>query len=176
MEWEKRKHIKFKFQTLLSRIMKQNKIKLFLFTTIISINILCICVADMHGGSVNIDPGHLKTEKSVRGPFTLPPEVNFLKKAQEAANAYSEAGEWEKGMIASSVKGIFRSNVRSMANINHVWIETGNWVGEEQVTGIYKDRVVLKGKNGVKRTLFLQEEKAELKFSTRIMLKTKEKK
>ncbi len=153
--------------------MKKNKIKLFLFTTVIILNVLCICVADMHGEGVKIDPGHPKDEESARGPFTLPPEVNFLKKAQETADAYSESAAWNEGMIASSVKGIFQSGGRTMANINHVWIETGNWVGEEQVTGINKDSVVLKGKNGVKRTLFLQEEKAELKISTRIMSKMK---
>lgn len=158
--------------------MKPGKMKLFLFTTIIIMNILCICVADMHGDGVNIDPGHSKDEASVRGPFTLPPEVNFLKRVQETADAYSESGEWEEGMIASSVKGIFQSDRRSMANINHVWIETGSWVGEEQVTGIYKDSVILKGKNGVERTLFMQEDKdkAELKISMRIMSKIKEEK
>ncbi len=156
--------------------MKKSKIKLFLFTAVIILNVLCICAADMHGEGVNIDPGHLKDEESVRGPFALPPEVNFLKKAQETAGDYSESGEWEEGMIASSVKGIFRSGGRSMANINHVWIEAGNWVGEEQVTGINKDSVVLKGKNGVRRTLFMQEDKAEVKISTRIMSKIKERK
>ncbi len=158
--------------------MKKSKIKLFLFTAVIILNVLCICVADMHGEGVNSDPGHSKDEESVRGPFTLPPEVNFLKKAQETADAYSESAVWKEGMIASSVKGIFQSGGRSMANINHVWTETGNWVGEEQITGIYKDSVVLKGKNGVKRTLFLQEDKdkAELRISTRIMSKIKEKK
>lgn len=158
--------------------MKPGKTKLFLFTAIIILNILCICVADMHGDGVNIDPDHLKDEESARGPFTLPPEVNFLKKAQETADAYSESGEWKEGMIASSVKGIFRSDGRSMANINHVWIESGNWVGDEQVTGIYKDSVVLKGKNGVERTLSLQEDKdkVELRISMRIMTKIKEKK
>lgn len=158
--------------------MKPGKIKLFLFTAVIILNVLCICVADMHGDGMNINPGHSKDEKSVRGPFALPPEVNFLKKAQETAGDYSESGEWKEGMIASSVKGIFRSDRRSMANINHVWIEAGNWVGEEQVTGIYKDSVVLKGKNGVERTLFMQEDKdkVDLKISTRIMSKIKEKK
>ncbi len=156
--------------------MKPGKTKLFLFTAVIILNVLCICVADMHGEGANIDPGHLKDEESVRGPFALPPEVNFLKKAQETAGDYSESGEWEEGMIASSVKGIFRSSGRSMANINHVWIESGNWVGEEQVTGINKDSVVLKGKNGVRRTLFMQEDKAEVKISTRIMSKIKERK
>ncbi len=155
--------------------MKKSKIKLFLFTAVIILNVLCICVADMHGEGVKIDPGHLKDKESVRGPFTLPPEVNFLKKAQETADAYSESAVWNEGMSASSVKGIFQSGDRTMANINHVWIETGNWVGEEQVTDIYRDSVVLKGKNGVKRTLFMQEdkEKAELKISTRIMSKMK---
>ncbi len=155
--------------------MKKSKIKLFLFTAVIILNVLCICVADMHGEGVNIGPGHLKDSESVRGPFTLPPEVNFLKKAQETADAYSESAAWNEGMIASSVKGIFQSGGRTMANINHIWIETGNWVGEEQVTGIYRDSVVLKGKNGVKRTLFMQEDKdkVELKISTRIMSKIK---
>lgn len=156
--------------------MKPGKIKLLLFTTIIILNILCICVEDMHGDSVNIDPDHSKDEESVRGPFALPPEVNFLKKAQETSDAYSEPGEWKEGMVASSVKGIFQSGGRSMANINHVWIETGNWVGEEQVISINRDSVVLKGKNGVARTLFMQEDGARLKIIKRIMSKIKEKK
>ncbi len=153
--------------------MKKNKTKLFLFTTVIILNVLCICVADMYGGGAKTIPGHSKDEESARGPFTLPSEVNFLKKAQEAADAYSESATWNEGMIASSVKGIFQSGGRTMANINHIWVETGNWVGEEQVTDIYRNSVVLKGKNGVKRTLFLQEENAELKISTRIMSKKK---
>jgi len=127
----------------------------------------------MYGGGAKTIPGHSKDEESARGPFTLPSEVNFLKKAQEAADAYSESATWNEGMIASSVKGIFQSGGRTMANINHIWVETGNWVGEEQVTDIYRNSVVLKGKNGVKRTLFLQEENAELKISTRIMSKKK---
>lgn len=153
--------------------MKKHKTKLFLFTTVIILNVLFICVADMHGEGVKTDPGHSKDEESARGPFALPQGINFLKKAQEAADAYSESATWNEGMIASSVKGIFQSGGRTMANINHIWVEAGNWVGEEQVIVIYRDSVVLKGKNGVKRTLFLQEEKAELKISTRIMSKTK---
>jgi len=175
-EMKTRKHIILKFQTLLSRIMKRSKIKLFLFTTIIILNILCICAEDMHGDSVNVDLDHSEDEVSVRGPFTLPPEVNFLKKAQETTDACSESGEWKEGMIANSIKGIFRSNGKSIANINHVWVKTGNWVGEEQVTEIYEDRVILSGNNGVERTLLMQEDGARLKITKRIISRIKEKK
>jgi len=114
--------------------MKLIKTKIFLLTTIIILNFSYVCVADKHGDGVSIDSNPLKDEKSMRDPFALPLDVNFLKKSQAAENADSESGEWIEGMVASNVKGIFRSNGKSIANINHVWIETGKWVGEEQVT------------------------------------------
>jgi hypothetical protein len=152
--------------------MKRSKTKLFLFTTIIILNILCIGVTDMHGDGVNIDSNSLKDEESMRDPFALPPEVNFLKKSQEAEDADSESGEWKEGMVASNIKGIFRSDGRSIANINHVWVEAGNWVGEEQVTAISKDSVVLSGKNGVERTLLMQEDGARFETTRRIISRT----
>lgn len=164
------------FKHFYLKIMKKNKTKLFLFTTVIILNVLFICVADMHGEDVNRDQGHSKDEESVRGPFTLPPEVNFLRKAQKTSDAYSGSGEWKEGMVASSVKGIFRSDGKSIANINHVWVETGNWVGEEQVTEIDRDRVVLSGKSGEERTLFMQQDGAGLKITRRIISKKKENK
>ncbi len=154
--------------------MKVDKTKLSLITALITLNFLSVCVSDIHGDGVDMESNLLKNEESVRGPFILPPDVNFLKKAQDAEESYSESGEWEEGMVASNVKGIFRSNGKSIANINHVWVETGNWVGEEQVTEISKDRVVLSGKNGLERTLLMQDDVARIKITRRIITKTKE--
>ncbi|GAX61078.1 glycosyl hydrolase [Candidatus Scalindua japonica] len=153
--------------------MKHIKTRLFLFTTIITINILSICFTDIYGGGEDMVLNPSKEEESVRGPFTLPLDVSFFKKSQDFVETYSESGKWEEGMVASRVKGIFRSNGKSIANINHVWVETGSWVGEEQVTEINRDRVVLSGKNGLKRTLLMQEQKARFKVTKRIISRTK---
>lgn len=153
--------------------MKLSKTKLFLFTTIIILSFSCVCVADMHSERVSTNSNPLKDEESMRDPFALPLEVNFLKRSQAAENADPESGEWIEGMVASNVKGIFRSNGKSIANINHVWIETGKWVGEEQVTAINRDSVVLSGKNGVERTLLMHEDGARFKTTKRIIAKIK---
>ena len=167
-----RKQIILKFQTLFNRIMKLSKTKLFLFTTFITLSFSSVCVAGIHGDGVNRDSNPLKDEESMRDPFALPLEVNFLKKSQAAENADSESGEWIEGMVASNVKGIFRSNGKSIANINHVWVETGKWVGEEQVTVINRNSVVLSGKSGVERTLLIQENGARFQTTKRIVSRT----
>lgn len=151
--------------------MKLIKTRLFLFTTIIILNFSCACVAGIDGDGVNRGSNLLKDEESMRDPFVLPLEVNFLKKSQAAEDADSESGEWIDGMVASNVKGIFRSNGKSIANINHVWVETGKWVGEEQVTAINRDSVVLSGKSGVERTLLMQEDGARFQTTKRIISK-----
>jgi len=158
--------------TLLNRIMKLSKTKFFLFTTFIIMSFSSVCVAGIQGGGVNRDSNPLKDEESMRDPFALPLEVNFLKKSQAAENADSGSGEWIEGMVASNVKGIFRSNGKSIANINHVWVETGKWVGEEQVTVINRDSVVLSGKSGVERTLLMQEDGARFETTKRIVSMT----
>ena len=151
--------------------MKLIKTKLFLFTTIFILNFVSVCVADMRGEGVSIDSDPVKDEEQMRDPFAIPLDVNFLKKSLEAENANSESGEWIEGMAASNVKGIFRSNGKSIANINHVWVETGKWVGEEQVTAINRDSVVLSGANGVERTILMQEDVAMFKTTKRIISK-----
>jgi hypothetical protein len=152
--------------------MKLSKAKLFLFTTLITLSFSSVCVAGIHGDGVNRDSNPLKDEESMRDPFALPLEVNFLKKLQAAENAYSESEEWIEGMVASNVKGIFRSNGKSIANINHVWVETGKWVGEEQVIAINRDSVVLSGKSGAERTLLMQEDGARFETTKRIVSRT----
>ena len=165
------KCIVFKFQTLLNRIMKLTKTKLFLFTTIIILNLVSVCIAGIHGEEVSIDSDSIKDEEQMRDPFALPLDVNFLKKSLEAEHTNSESGEWIEGMVASRVKGIFRSNGKSIANINNVWVETGKWVGEEQVTAINRDSVILSGENGVERTLLMQEDGARFETTKRIVSK-----
>jgi len=152
--------------------MKPSKIKLFLFTTFIILGFSSLCTAGIQGDVVNRKSNHIKDEESTRDPFALPLEVNFLKKSQAAENADSGSGEWIEGMVASNVKGIFRSNGKSIANINHVWVETGKWVGEEQVVAINRDSVVLSGKSGVERTLLMQEEAARFETTQRIVSRT----
>ena len=152
--------------------MKLSKTKLFLFTTFITLSFSSVCVAGIHGDGVNRDSNPLKDEESMRDPFALPLEVNFLKKSQAAENVDSESGEWIEGMVASNVKGIFKSNGKSIANINHVWVETGKWVGEEQVTAISRNSVVLSGKSGVERTLLMQEGGARFQTTKRIVSRT----
>jgi hypothetical protein len=152
--------------------MKLSKTKLFLFTTIIILRCSSVCVADIRSDGANSESNPVKDEVLMRDPFALPLDVNFLKKSQEAENAGSESGEWIEGMVASKVKGIFRSNGKSIANINHVWVETGKWVGDEQVTAINKDSVVLSGKRGVERTLLMQEDGARFETTKRIVSMT----
>jgi hypothetical protein len=152
--------------------MKLNKTKLFLFTTIIILRLSAVCVADIRGDGANSESNPVKDEVLMRDPFALPLDVNFLKKSQASENANSESGEWIEGMVASNVRGIFRSNGKSIANINHVWVETGKWVGDEQVTAINKDSVVLSGKSGVERTLLMQEDGARFETTQRIVSRT----
>jgi len=152
--------------------MKLNKTKLFLFTTIIILRFTAVCVADISSDNANSESNPVKDEVLMRDPFALPLDVNFLKKSQASENADSESGEWIEGMVASNVRGIFRSNGKSIANINHVWVETGKWVGDEQVTAINKDSVVLSGKSGVERTLLMQEKVARFETTQRIVSRT----
>jgi len=152
--------------------MKLNKTKLFLFTTIIILRFTAVCVADISSDNTNSESNPVKDEVLMRDPFALPLDVNFLKKSQASENADSESGEWIEGMVASNVRGIFRSNGKSIANINHVWVETGKWVGDEQVTAINKDSVVLSGKSGVERTLLMQEKVARFETTQRIVSRT----
>jgi hypothetical protein len=152
--------------------MKLNKTKLFLFTTIIILRFTAVCVANISSDNANSESNPVKDEVLMRDPFALPLDVNFLKKSQASENADSESGEWIEGMVASNVRGIFRSNGKSIANINHVWVETGKWVGDEQVTAINKDSVVLSGKSGVERTLLMQEKVARFETTQRIVSRT----
>ena len=152
--------------------MKLNKTKLFLFTTIIILRFTAVCVADISSDNANSESNPVKDEVLMRDPFALPLDVNFLKKSQASENADSESGEWIEGMVASNVRGIFRSNGKSIANINHVWVETGKWVGDEQVTAINKDSVILSGKSGVERTLLMQEKVARFETTQRIVSRT----
>ena len=152
--------------------MKLNKTKLFLFTTIIILRFTAVCVADIRSDNANSESNPVKDEVLMRDPFALPLDVNFLKKSQASENADSESGEWIEGMVASNVRGIFRSNGKSIANINHVWVETGKWVGDEQVTAINKDSVILSGKSGVERTLLMQEKVARFETTQRIVSRT----
>jgi len=152
--------------------MKLNKTKLFLFTTIIILRFTAVCVADISSDNANSESNPVKDEVLMRDPFALPLDVNFLKKSQASENADSESGEWIEGMVASNVRGIFRSNGKSIANINHVWVETGKWVGDEQVTAINKDSVVLSGKSGVERTILMQEKVARFETTQRIVSRT----
>jgi len=152
--------------------MKLNKTKLFLFTTIIILRFSAVCVADIRSDNANSESNPVKGEVLMRDPFALPLDVNFLKKSQASENADSESGEWIEGMVASNVRGIFRSNGKSIANINHVWVETGKWVGDEQVTAINKDSVVLSGKSGVERTILMQEKVARFETTQRIVSRT----
>jgi len=152
--------------------MKLNKTKLFLFTTIIILRFSAVCVADIRSDNANSESNPVKGEVLMRDPFALPLDVNFLKKSQASENADSESGEWIEGMVASNVRGIFRSNGKSIANINHVWVETGKWVGDEQVTAINKDSVILSGKSGVERTILMQEKVARFETTQRIVSRT----
>ena len=152
--------------------MKLNKTKLFLFTTIIILRFTAVCVANISSDNANSESNPVKDEVLMRDPFALPLDVNFLKKSQASENADSESGEWIEGMVASNVRGIFRSNGKSIANINHVWVETGKWVGEEQVTAINRNSVVLSAKSGVKRTLLMQEDSARFETTQRIVSRT----
>ena len=70
--------------------------------------------------------------------------------------------------MASSVNGIFQSGNIATANINGVWVKKGDWVGEEQVTDIKKDSVVLEDKEKKKRKLLLQGVETELKVIERV--------
>lgn len=119
----------------------------------------------------------LEEEKSGRDPFSLPGGVKFLKKEKGTdAGASSLSTEWKEGMVASRVDGIFQSGKKAMAIINHMWVEEGGLVGEEQVVEIKQDEVVLTGKNGEKRVLPFKGGKMDLKVTEWVKPKAKEKK
>ncbi len=159
------------------RLTSQIGVKFLLLLTVIIIGILSACFTTLNGEEAKDSENSVNEEELYRNPFSLPPGVGFIEKEKkEEAVTYSTLIEWKEGVVASSVSGIFQSGRNTMANINGIWVKEGDWVGEEQVTDINKDNVVLSGKDGEKRTLSLQGVKTEVKVIKRVKPKSKEKK
>jgi hypothetical protein len=144
------------------RLTPQIRAKLLLIPAVIISGILSVCVTTSNGEEIK-DVGSSVEKVSVyRNPFSLPSGVRFEEKAG-AVGAYSEYAEWQEGVVASSVNGIFQSGNIVRANINGIWVKEGDWVGEEQVIAIETESVVLLGKENDKRNLPLRGVETEFK-------------
>ncbi len=108
--------------------------------------------------------GPVESEKVDRNPFSLPKGV------------HSGFTGFEKGEVAKGVIGIFRSGKNVRAVINGKWTAEGDQIGDEKVLEIRRDAVVMTGKEGGKRELFLPWTETGLKIIKKVKPKTKEEK
>lgn len=157
------------------RLMPQIRVKSLFLISVITIGILSACFTALNGEEVEDSEISVKDEELERNPFSLPTDVSFVKKKEEVGT-YSKNTEWKEGVVASSVNGIFQSGNIATANINGVWVKEGDWVGEEQVTDIRKDIVILIGKEKERRELPLRGVETELKVIERVKPAPKEEK
>jgi hypothetical protein len=144
------------------RLTPQIRAKLLLIPAVIISGILGVCLTTLNGEEVKADDSSVEKVNVYRNPFSLPSGVRFEEKAG-TVGAYSEYTEWQEGVVASSVNGIFQSGNIVKANINGIWVKEGDWVGEEQVIAIETENVVLLGKENDKRNLPLRGVETELK-------------
>lgn len=107
----------------------------------------------------------LKEQKSGHDPFALPAGVRVLKEEDAEVHGFTLSTEWEEGMVASHVDGIFKSGRGVVAIINHVYAERGSWLGKERLAEIEEDRVILTGKDGGERVLPFKDDKLRLKVT-----------
>lgn len=140
----------------------------FMQTVFIIILALNVGHADLNGDEAKDNKNNedtVETEKIYRSPFSLPKGV------------HSGFMEFEKGEVAGSVIGIFRSGSNLRAVVNGKWTSEGDTIGEEKVLEIRKDAVVMIGKEGKKRELLLPWTETDLKVIKKVKPpKTKEEK
>ncbi len=110
----------------------------------------------------------VKGENLGHDPFILPGRVGFVKENDAEIAGFILSTEWEEGMSASRVDGIFRNGRNAAAIINHVYVKEGSWVGKEQVVEIKKDKVVLAKKGGERRVLPFKAGKLDIKVTKRV--------
>ncbi len=127
----------------------------FLIPAVIISGVLSACFTTLNAEEVKA--GDRSTEKVTmyRNPFSLPSGVRFEER-KEAVSDHSEYTDWQEGVVASSVNGIFQSGNIVSANINGIWVKKGDWLGEEQVLEIETENVVLIGKENETRNLPLR--------------------
>jgi hypothetical protein len=127
----------------------------FLIPAVIISGVLSACFTTLNAEEVKANNSSAEKVTVYRNPFSLPSGVRFEERA-EAVSDYSEYTEWQEGVVASSVNGIFQSGNIVSANINGIWVKKGDWLGEEQVLEIEAENVVLIGKENEKRNLPLR--------------------
>ncbi len=152
------------------RLLPQIGAKFLFMSALIISGILGVCLTDANGEERSVG-GSFVEEVDIyrnRNPFALPSGVKFEEKAE--TDTFSDYTEWKDGMVASVVNGIFQSGDIARANVNGIWVEEGDWLGEEQVLEIGTGHVVLIGNENAKRTLPLRSfgSETELKIVARV--------
>ncbi len=137
--------------------------KHFFIPTVIVVGTLIVGIADSIGDNVN--GSSADTEIVHRSPFSLPKGVR------------SDSETFDKGEVAESVIGIFRSGTNVRAVVNGIWTAEGDKIGDELVLEIRRDAVVMVGEEGKKRELLLPWTETDLKVIKKVKPpKTKEEK
>ncbi len=131
------------------------RVQFLLIPAVVISVVLSACFMTLNAEEVKADDSSVEKVTAYRNPFSLPSGVRFEER-KEAVSDYSEYTEWQEGVVASSVNGIFQSGSIISANINGIWVKKGDWVGEEQVLEIETENVVLIGKENEKRNLPLR--------------------
>ena len=147
-----------------NRLTPQIKAKFFLIPAVIVSGMLGACFTALSGEEIKTDDNSVEKANVYRNPFSLPSGVRFEKKKEEVGKIFETV--WTEGVVASHVYGIFQSGNIAKANINGIWVKEGDWVGEEQVTEIETEHVVLVEK-GEKRNLPLRDFGTELQVIER---------
>ena len=151
-----------------NRFTPQIRAKFFLIPAVIVSGVLGACFTTLDAQEIKADDSFVKEANVYRNPFSLPSGVRFEKKKEELGTVLETV--WTEGVVASHVYGIFQSGNIAKANINGIWVEEGDWVGEEQVTEIETEHVVLveKGDKPEKRNLPLRDFGTELQVVERV--------
>jgi len=137
----------------------QIRTKFLLIPAVIVSGILGACFTTLRA-----DDSFVEKANVYRNPFSLPSGVRFEKKKEELGEIFETV--WTEGVVASHVYGIFQSGNVARANINGIWVKEGDWVGEEQVTKIETEHVVLVDKEE-ERNLPLREFETEFQVIER---------
>ncbi len=143
----------------------QENFKYLILGTIIGFGLLGTGTLAWGEEKANDSRTRLKSGKLRHDPFSLPAGVRVLKEGDAEIRGFILSTEWEEGLVASRVDGIFTNGRKAAAIINHVYAERGSWLGEEQVVEIEEDRVILVGRDGGKRELSFKGGKLHLKVT-----------
>lgn len=142
----------------------QIRAKFLLIPAVIVSVMLGACFTTLNGEEIKADDSSVEKANVYRNPFSLPSGVRFEKKKEEVGKIFETV--WTEGVVASHVYGIFQSGNIARANINGIWVKEGDWVGEEQVTKIETEHVVLVDKEE-ERNLPLREHETEFQVIER---------